>query len=190
MAPEDCDIVPSCPYQAPLRCWNGGCYASPADCPTAVECSDKSTTRCEDGVCRKTCLAFNGCPLSQPFMCPGRAVMCVKNSTGCDSQPQIACSSGCNRDVAATKQSVSIMNTRDTVVEVGLQHNLPRLRVTFPAGAFQGASPAVVDITPAKITDLPLSSRVLSTPFVVQSQVNLICRIICEPSCSLSWLWI
>lgn len=172
MAPEDCDIVPSCPYPAPFRCWNGGCYASPTGCPVAVACTDKSTTRCEDGLCRKKCLDYNGCPLSKPFMCPGRAVMCVQNSTGCDSQPQVACSSNCNRDIAASKQTVSIVKNRDTTVEVGLQHNLARLRVTFPAGAFQGSAPAVVDIVPAKISDLPLSARVLSTPFIVQSKVR------------------
>lgn len=96
--------------------------------------------------------------------------MCVQNSTGCDSQPQVACSSNCNRDIAASKQTVSIVKNRDTTVEVGLQHNLARLRVTFPAGAFQGSAPAVVDIVPAKISDLPLSARVLSTPFIVQSK--------------------
>lgn len=99
--------------------------------------------------------------------------MCVQNSTYCDSQPQVACSSNCNRDVVAFKQSVSIVRNRDTIIEVGLQNNLPRLRITFPAGAFQGDSPALVDIEPAKISHLPLSARVISTPFVVQSQSQL-----------------
>jgi len=171
LVPEDCDIVPACPYEAPMRCWNGGCYAS--QCPTKVECTDKKYQRCEDGTCRTTCLNYNGCPLTQPYFCPGRATPCVLNSTYCDSQALVACSSGCNRDVAASKQSVTISPGADTTIEVGLEHNLPRLRVTFYSGAFQGTAPALVDIVPFRVTDVQLSSRVLSTPFRIQSQSQL-----------------
>jgi hypothetical protein len=97
----------------------------------------------------------------------------VKTQAICDAQLVVACSVGCNRDVPAAKQSVTIVHGHDTTVEVGLQHNLPRLRVTFYSGAFQETTPALVDISPVRITELPLSARVLSTPFVIQSQSKL-----------------
>lgn len=35
-----------------------------------MECSDKNLNRCEDGICRHTCPAFDGCPLTKPLKCP------------------------------------------------------------------------------------------------------------------------
>lgn len=169
---EDCEIVPACPYEAPLRCSNGGCYSNSSQCPTMASCTDKTSKRCEDGTCRKTCLEYNGCGLAKPYFCPGRPILCVSDQTACNVQPIVACSSNCNRDVAASKQSVTINSNYDTTIEVGLQHNLPRLRVTFYSGAFEDSA-ALVDIVPARISDVVLSDRVLSTPFKIQSKSKL-----------------
>jgi hypothetical protein len=77
--PWECGIIPACPWERPLRCWDGSCVASQdgARCPAASGSDDCSALgaqfrRCEDGVCRLQCLQYDGCGLQQPFHCANR----------------------------------------------------------------------------------------------------------------------
>lgn len=71
-----------CPIAFPLRCWDGSCVSNSSSCAGDPGCPS-ATVRSEDGACRSVPLPFDGCHLSSPFFCDGRAISCVASAAAC-----------------------------------------------------------------------------------------------------------
>lgn len=175
-----CPPTPRCPAVAPLRCADGSCAGRGKTCPVVAACA-AGLTRCEDGTCRARCPAFDGCPLSKPFYCPGRKAQCFADEASCGTSgmspmrrllaaTQEVCSTNCERDNMALDQTVSVAVTTSVRVDISLdQNNVPRTQLVLPSGAL--GKPASISVAPVPFTAATgqnslYTEKVLSTPFM------------------------
>lgn len=186
--PSQCGVVPACPLAYPLRCPDGSC--SNAGCnPTPPACV--LSARGVDGTCRTTALPFNGCPLTAPYYCAGLAAPCVASVTQCmtrfqlgatslpENYPaegftgQVACTVGCDRDIAATAHAVTVPIVGGVHVDVSYDYSYSlRTRIFVPSGGLSnlvsnGGHVRVAPYSTARTPGILKSfyQKVLSTPF-------------------------
>jgi hypothetical protein len=118
-----------------------------------VQTCSNSTSRCEDGLCRTTCLAFNGCPLSKPLLCPDG--FCAVNlgecsgESSCDNDKPFRCADGtcaanflqCSRAIRTFKPAdieISVSPYSSQVVDFIHSNDsfISYATLTIPSGAF------------------------------------------------------
>eukprot|EP00471_Norrisiella_sphaerica_P008904 CAMPEP_0184499336 /NCGR_PEP_ID=MMETSP0113_2-20130426/41238_1 /TAXON_ID=91329 /ORGANISM="Norrisiella sphaerica, Strain BC52" /LENGTH=542 /DNA_ID=CAMNT_0026887209 /DNA_START=1026 /DNA_END=2654 /DNA_ORIENTATION=+ len=146
----ECGIVPSCPFDRPLRCDNGTCVSVGEICVPIIECSE-GFELCADGTCREVCPGFNGCgprmhlcPVS--LECEADFEMCQNTSeSNLDRYNPTAgyeeigiCTENCFRDLRPRTFAISVTPDLDTTVTAVDDPEFgSALSLTIPAGAIR-----------------------------------------------------
>lgn len=96
---SDCSIIPGCSDTSrPFRCNSGECVSVKSECVNDEDlgaCAP-GNVRCPDGICRSSCPAFMGCPLSAPFHCPSGH--CSQDEAGCKKDGVLLCADNLSVD--------------------------------------------------------------------------------------------
>ena len=151
----DCPIAEGCyDLSKPYRCSSGRCAASEAEClGDFVQTCSAGQARCEDGLCRDSCFAYNGCPLSRPLQCPdgycGVNIGECSGESSCDNDKPFRCADGtcaasfldCSRPIRTFKpadiqvavspfssQTIDFIHSNDSFIAYAT--------LTIPSGAF------------------------------------------------------
>jgi len=151
----DCPIASGCyDLTMPYRCSSGRCGASAADCSSQfVQTCSNGSTLCEDGLCRTSCFAYDGCPLSKPLQCPdgycGVNLGECSGESSCDNDKPFRCADGtcaasfldCQRAIRTFKpadievsvspfssQTIDFIHSNDSFIVYAT--------LTIPSGAF------------------------------------------------------
>jgi hypothetical protein len=148
-----CPIIPRCPL-GQFRTSSGTCSATKE---TVKKCA-AGFKRCEDGACRKTCLHYDGCPVSKPFHCPTRE--CASSLGDCqrvksegqplwsrrllaaDAPEPTACHTNCMSEIKPVTLQYTADSARSAKFAMAVHptKNTPVAWLEVPSGAMVGNS--------------------------------------------------
>jgi hypothetical protein len=115
-------------------------------------------------MCRSKAILVDGCKVHQ-LSCPEKTTVCVADQQACDAQTVRVCQGDCDRESAPNDSIFYVHPDEASTIDVSLRHNVPRARITVPAGTFLAP-------TALRVTLATAGKKGLSTPFRIVAAAN------------------